>query len=214
MSAADIHPVPPREERQARIARWRRRSRTIQVLRVLLPAAMALITLYLVGLVAWRSLAEQPRADRDAQTSIRLVNARFVGRVEDGRGFQLGAKAAIRSERDYQIISLTDPMLVVGAETARPARMSARAGVYNERDKLLRLKGDVRIDDGQGVRFTSQEAVIDTRTGKVVGDDRVAGEAPLGQMTAKSYSVEDKGDRMTFKGGVRARIGGDQGKTQ
>jgi lipopolysaccharide export system protein LptC len=86
--------------------------------------------------------------------------------------------------------------------------MSARIGSYNERDKLLRLRGDVRIVDGKGHHFASQEAIIDTRTGGVVGQSQVQGDGPLGQLNAKSYSVQDKGDRLVFKGGVHARIEG------
>ena len=51
-------------------------------------------------------------------------------------------------------------------------------------------------------------AFMDTRTGKVVGQSQVQGDGPLGQLNAKSYSVEDKGDRLVFRGGVRARVEG------
>ena len=98
-------------------------------------------------------------------------------------------------------------MLTVGDGVAA-SRVLAKIGNYNERDKMLRLRGDVRIDDGKGLRFMSEEAIIDTRTGKVVGQSQVQGDGPLGQLNAKSYSVEDKGDRLVFRGGVRARIEG------
>ncbi len=208
MSVSDAFPVHTPRERQMEIARWRRRSRTIGVLRIALPAAMALITAALVGVVGWRSATERPDATRETRTSIRLVNARFVGRVEDGRGFMLGARAAVRDEDVYQKVSLSEPILTIGAETAAPARVTARTGIYDERDRLLHLFGDVRIDDGAGNRVASDTSVIDTSTGKVVGDAGVLGDGPLGQVTAKSYSVEDKGDRMILRGGVRARIGG------
>ena len=67
----------------------------------------------------------------------------------------------------------------------------------------------VAVDsEAKGLRFLSQEAIVDTRTGKVVGQSQVQGEGPLGQLNAKSYSVEDKGDRLVFRGGVRARVEG------
>lgn len=208
MSVSDAFPVHTPRERQAEIARWRRRSRNIAILRIVLPALMALITVTLVAVVGWRSATQQSDAGREARTSIRLVNARFVGRVEDGRGFVLGARAAVRDEDDYQKVSLSEPILTIGGETVAPARVMARTGIYNERDRLLHLFGDVRIDDGMGNRVASDTSIIDTRTAKVVGDAGVLGDGPLGQVTAKSYSVEDKGDRMVLRGGVRARIGG------
>ena len=207
MPDAAAFPTEALPDRGAEITRWRRRSRLIRTLRLLLPAIMLAIVGLLALQVVWKGLAEQPAAQREARTAIRLLNARFVGRVEDGRGFMLGAKQAIRSEDDYQSVSLIEPMLTVGDGVAA-SRVLAKIGNYNERDKMLRLRGDVRIDDGKGLRFMSEEAIIDTRTGKVVGQSQVQGDGPLGQLNAKSYSVEDKGDRLVFRGGVRARVEG------
>ena len=193
-------------DRQEAVLRWKRRSHLIRTLRIALPAAMALVLAGLTGAVIWRNATEAPVA-REGQTVIRLVNAQFVGRVKDGRGFMIGARQAIRDEKDYQSVALIEPAMVVG-EGPGSSRVSARAGNFNERDKLLRLRGDVRIDDGKGLTFSSQEAIIDTRTGEVVGQRQVQGDGPLGQLSAKSYSVEDKGDRLVFKGGVRARVEG------
>ena len=207
MPDAAAFPVSSALDRRAEGLRWKRRSRLIRTLRVLLPAIMLAVVGLLAAQVVWKSVSEQPAAQREARTAIRLVNARFVGRVEDGRGFMIGAKQAIRSEDDYQSVSLIEPMLTVGDGVAA-SRVLAKIGNYNERDKMLRLRGDVRIDDGKGLRFMSEEAIIDTRTGKVVGQSQVQGDGPLGQLNAKSYSVEDKGDRLVFRGGVRARIEG------
>jgi len=205
---AAAYPVPTMSDRRAEIARWRRRSRLIRTLRIVLPIVIGLIAAALVGEVVWRNITALPTSQKEARTAIRLVNARLVGRVKDGRGFVIGAKQAIRDEHDYQSISLMEPILVIGEGMANEAQMSARIGSYNERDKLLRLRGDVRIVDGKGHSFASQEAIIDMRTGNVVGQSQVQGDGPLGQLNAKSYSVQDKGDRLVFKGGVHARIEG------
>ncbi len=209
MPDAVAFPEQAAPDRRAEIARWRRRSRLVRTLRVLLPALMLAIVASLTGQVIWRNVAEQPAVQRESRAAIRLVNARFAGRVQDGRGFMLGARQALRHDDDYQQVSLVDPFLTVGEDgAAGTSRVTARIGNYNERDRMLRLRGDVRIDDGAGNRFASQEAIIDTRTGKVVGQSQVQGDGPLGQLNAKSYSVEDRGDRLIFRGGVRARVEG------
>lgn len=194
-------------QRRAELTRWRRRSRLVRTMRIVLPVVMAAILATLAGLVVWRSLYEQAAPQREAQTAIRLVNARFVGQVKDGRSFMIGASQALRDETDYQSVSLMEPALVIG-EGEGSSRVTARIGNYSESDRLLRLRGDVRIDNGKGLRFASQEAVIDTRTGEVVGQSQVQGDGPLGQLNANSYSVEDKGDRLVLRGGVHARIQG------
>ena len=208
MPHAAAFDIPSASDRRAEITRWRRRSRTIRTLRILLPAIIAVIVLALIGEVVWRNIVELPTPQKEARTAIRLVNARLVGKVKDGRGFEIGARQALRDENDYQSISLMEPILVIGEGMPNESRMTARIGAYNERDKLLRLRGGVRIVDGKGHSFASQEAIIDTRTGEVVGQSQVQGAGPLGQLNAKSYSVQDKGDRLVFKGGVHARIEG------
>ena len=37
-------------------------------------------------------------------------------------------------------------------------------------DRVLRLTGQVRIEDGAGYRFATEQAVVDTRAGTVTGD--------------------------------------------
>ena len=64
----------------------------------------------------------------------------------------------------------------------------------------------VRLDDGTGYRFASEESFVDTRTGDVTGETLMNGEGPSGQVQSQAYSVYDKGDRIVFRGGVRARF--------
>jgi len=135
-----------------------------------------------------------------------MVGARFQGRVEDGRSFLIGAREAARDARDPHRVSLTEPILVVGAETATPRRLMARTGVYDEQTRMLRLTGEVRIDDGLGNRVASEDTTIDTRTGVAVGQQGIVGDGPAGQVSAGSYGVSEKGDRVEFRGGVRTRI--------
>jgi lipopolysaccharide export system protein LptC len=63
------------------------------------------------------------------------------------------------------------------------------------------------------VRLTSPQAALDTaaslydtKTGELVGSGSIQGSGSLGEINAKSYGVYDKGERMIFSGGVRARI--------
>jgi lipopolysaccharide export system protein LptC len=135
-----------------------------------------------------------------------MVNPRFQGRDEQGRSFMIAAREARRDDRDLTKIVLDHPNVALAPETATPSRVSAASGVYTERDRILRLDGAVRIEDGDGYRFASDGAIVDTKAGTVVGSGSMIGDGPSGQMTAQSYEVQDRGDRMIFKGGVRAVI--------
>ncbi len=199
------HPADTPVDRDAAFARWERRLRLITRLRRALPAVMALIALGLVGLVIL-SAVRAPKLVKNDDPIIRMVGARFQGRVEDGRSFLIGAQEAARDEREPHRVSLVEPIMVVGAETATPRRLMARMGVYDERTQLLQLTGDVRIDDGLGNRIASNDITIDTRTGQAVGQKGIEGDGPVGQVSADSYTVKDKGDRIEFRGRVRTRV--------
>ncbi len=152
--------------------RWRRRSRLIRPLRVVLPAAIALILAGLVGSVAWSHLQWPSRAQAaEADEPIRLINPRFVGRDDKGRAFVLTAESAMRDEHDYQRVMLEKPALVLdekrpgpGAHQRRRRRLSTsrppEAGTSNGGVKMadaqerLRHRGlAVRHQDRRAGRF-------------------------------------------------------------
>jgi lipopolysaccharide export system protein LptC len=194
---------------RADLLRWRRRSRLIGALRKVLPGAIALLILSLVGQVLWTSLTAKKSEARETPVAIRMLNPRFFGRDDQGRSFMIGARQASRDDRNLQRVTLDQPTVALGLDTPTPSRVSALSGVYTEGDRMLRLTGQVRIEDGAGYRFATEQALVDTRAGTVTGDMAMIGEGPVGAVTSKSYSVFDKGDRMVFKGGVSARINRD-----
>lgn len=211
MSAADMHsPVeqqaPAQEPRIADFKRWQRHSRSIRLMRRVLPAVMAVIVLALLGAVALSGILGSTGKLREALGSIHMVNPRFQGRDSKGRAFILQAKEASRDEHDQQQVNLVEPFVSLAYDTPTPTRLMAKTGVYREGDRMLRLYGDVRLDDGSGYRFASQEALVDTKKGELVSKSGLNADGPMGQVKAGSVAVEDKGKRAIFKGGVRARL--------
>jgi lipopolysaccharide export system protein LptC len=186
----------------------RRRSRMVRTLRWALPAAAGALVLTLgVQMVMSAAARRSPHQDQPA-TVLQMTNPRFIGRDERGRPFRILAKTATRNERDASQIILEQPDVSVG-EGAEVSRALAQSGVYSEKDRILNLSGDVRLDDGKGNRFTSSTAVVDTRAGSVKGGGPVTGEGPKGDLSAREYDVQDKGDKVTFRGRVRTRINRD-----
>lgn len=195
------------DRRRAALVQWKRRSRLIHVLRRALPAAMIVITLALVAAVAVTAfLAGRPEPDAPGQ-GVRLVNPRFYGRDDRGQAFVLAAREAVRDPRREQVITLTAPDVRLNSEGARATRVRAARGVYREDQNVLRLEGDVRLDDQTGgYSFRTEEAVIDTRTNVVRGAKPLTGTGPTGAIAADSYAIYDQGARTRFSGRVRARL--------
>ena len=197
--------APTGPPRQDSVAKWRRRSRTIHLLRIALPVAIGLIFAGLAGSVIYSAVQSQPSPAQDASQPIRLTNPRFVGRDDKGRAFVLTAQSATRDTQDYQKVFLDKPALVLDQDGPDPQHMTSKTGIYHEADRKLELMGGVHF---AGVRaaFDTAASLFDTRTGELVGSGPIQGSGSLGEISAKSYGVYDKGDRMVFKGGVRTRL--------
>jgi lipopolysaccharide export system protein LptC len=191
--------------RVASIRRWKRRSRLIRALRIILPA-LILLTLGALGVsVAYNTLARQPVTPASSGDPIRLVNPRFVGRDEKGRAFVLTAVSATRDLHDYQRVILDRPALILDEEGPDPLRITGGRGVYHEGNRKLEVSGGVHLS-GAKAAFETAASLFDTKTGELVGSGPIQGSGSLGEITAKSYGVYDKGDRMVFKGGVHTRL--------
>lgn len=203
MAAADIATSAIRAH-HVTAARWRKRSRLIRTLRIALPAAIALIFAAMAAIVVYRTLASG-HAAADVDAPIRLVNARFVGRDNDGRGFVITAITAVRDEDDYQRVLLDHPALVLDEDGERPTKITAKSGVYHEGTRKLQLSGGVKLVSADQT-FDTATSLFNTATGELSGSGPIQGLGSLGEINAKSYAVYDKGERMIFKGGVHARI--------
>ena len=193
------------EPRRVDFERWRRRSRLIRTLRIVLPGTIAVIFMGLVGSVAWSTFNAQPKSARGGDEPIRLVKPRFVGRDDKGRAFVLTAESAVRDRLDYQRVLLKTPSLLLDEGGPDELRINGADGVFHEQNGKLELSGGVKLADTKNA-FSTAASLFDTKTGEVIGSAPIQGAGGLGEINAKSYGVYDKGERMVFKGGVRARI--------
>ena len=191
--------------RERGIERWRRRSRIIRVLRVLGPTLIGLILLGLAGSIAYNAMKPSVEPVQEANQPIRLLNPRFVGRDERGRAFVITAASATRDPQEYAKVYLERPALVLDEQGPDPSRIIASKGIFHENTGRLEVSGGVRLAMSQAT-FETAESQFDTKSGELVGSGPVHGSGPLGEIDAKSYSVTDRGDHMTFQGRVHSRF--------
>jgi lipopolysaccharide export system protein LptC len=204
MTAAPSLTLPPEPVRRRDFDRWRRRSRLVKAFRIILPVLIGLIFAALAGAIVHHTITTEQSAEA-ADGAIRLVNPRFVGRDARGRAFVVTARSAVRDQRDFQKVYLDRPALVIDEAGENPTRLVSRTGVYHEGTRKLQLNGGVRLTSPH-TALDTMASLYDTKTGELVGSGPIQGSGSLGELNAKSYGVYDKGDRMIFSGGVRARI--------
>ena len=191
--------------RRVSIQRWRRRSRLIHGLRLLLPAVMGVILLGLGGSVAYNMLTAQRLPQGNANDPIRLVRPHFVGRNARGQPFVLTSVTATRDTHDYNKVYLDNTVMLLYFDGPDPTHVTGGAGVFHEDTSKLELSKGVRLSGARGA-FDTATSLYDLKSGELGGSDAVQGAGTLGQIQAKSYGVYDKGEHMIFTGDVHTRL--------
>jgi lipopolysaccharide export system protein LptC len=204
MTASDMA-LPTGSSRRTSIQRWRRRSRAIAMLRIVLPSLIGLILAGLAASVAYNSLSNQHAPPGSASDPIRLVNPHFIGRDTRGRPFVLSSVTATRDPNDYNRVYLDKPNLILDEDGADPLRIVGGHGIFHEDTGKLEVSGGVRLSGARGA-FDTAQSVYDIKSGILEGSGPVQGLGSLGEIQARSYGVYDKGARMVFSGGVHTRL--------
>ena len=210
-AAAPVTPFPNPSalllRRQQRMEKWRRRSRLIHILRRALPAAIVAILLLLVGWIGVRGILVR-FADLHAAAGglIHMTNAHFYGRDGDHKPYVLGANEASRDDFDPHRIWLTAPILALDSGAPTERHISADHGVYRDDTHILLLHGRVSLRDPSGDNLMTEQAIVDTAHGSIIGQGEVHGAGPTGTISAQTFAVYDQGQRVVFRGEVHSVI--------
>ncbi len=192
---------------------WRRRSRLIHFLRKALPVCIGLVTLSLVGWVGVQSLMANLPNLKSRGASVRMTNPRFYGQDDKGRSFVMGGREARRDSRGQGRVIIEAPVLRLSTGPNKTMDVSSRTGVYDQGTKLADLRQQVHlVDTGSGFVFDTEQALVDSQAGTVVGNSPVKGHGPLGETSASSYSIQDHGAKVLFDGNVHSHIVQSGGK--
>jgi lipopolysaccharide export system protein LptC len=177
----------------------------VRALRRGLPAAAGALILACIAQATFRDLTDPPLASGPVATSL-MLKPSFSGSNRDGGGYVISGAEARREDKVDGLILIDKPLLKLRNARNKLTQMTSKTGVYNEKTAKLLLKGDVRVNDGAGTSFSAEQAVVDTHTGAVSGQQGVQAQNASGKLQSRDYTVLDNGDRMILKGGVHGRI--------
>lgn len=184
-----------------------RERRLIQVARLRkgLPIAAGVLAIVCATQIIYRNMSAGP-APAPAAAEPKMLNPSFAGSSRDGRSYVLTGSEGMRDPKTETQIMIEKPIITLTSKTQQITKMTAKTGVYDELAHSLFLKGDVRVDNGSGSKFSSETALVDTRTGQVSGQSGLTAQSSAGQIQSGSYTASDEGERVIFKGGVRGRL--------
>lgn len=193
---------------------WKKRSRRINVLRLLFPGLIIALVVVIFGWMVVQSVINSMNVYNADGDEIRMTNPLYTDRGDKGNRYELRGVEAVRRGRNSPIVNLTAPRLEIRNESNRQSRIEAAAGIYNDEKKTFDIEKDVLLRSGQDVQLRTQQASVNLQSAIVTGNGPVEATWQGGQISAQGFRIEDNGNRLIFSGkGERQVTGTLSGET-
>jgi len=185
-----------------------RHSHLVRVLRIAIPVGVV-VGLAALTLVTWlnpmRVLAKLPVDVNDmvvSGTKITMEQPRLSGYTRDSRAYEFSAHAAAQDLTKPDLVELQKIHAKVEMQDKSNIEMSAKNGVYDTKNEVLKLAEDVVLSSSTGYQGRLSEAVVNVRKSTVVSEKPVEVLLLNGKLNANRLEVVDSGDLVRFDGGV------------
>jgi len=169
-----------------------------------------LLALVLTGaLAAWLGLVDSGEDIRleikdvaiKSEGDVELTGARYRGRTESGKQFEIIAKSAIEAANAPGIINLEDPDAKIFSGDGGVLKITSLAGTYMQSAGKVDLQGDVVVDDStRQLIMRTQSLQADFSNGNMESATAVEVTGRDGHVVAEGMNVIDNGERIIFRG--------------
>ena len=197
----------------ARFAIAARHSRLVRVLRIAVPAIVALA---MAGVVAisifnpFRALMKQLPLDVDnlvvSGSKITMESPHLSGFSPDQRPYELWAKTATQDLTDPDHLELKTLRAKILQEDRSTVTLDARTGLFDTKTQLLDLRKDIFLQSSTGYEARLSQALLDIGKGTVTSDEPVDVKLLNGTLTADRLRIFDKGELVRFEGNVKMNL--------
>ena len=174
--------------------------------------ALLLIAAGLVTLVVvWPQFGDRDEGFRlglstitaEATDDQEMLNAVFIGTDRWDRPFTVTAEAAMQSQKNEDLIELELPKADITLQDESWIAVTANAGIFHKKTRILDLKGGVVMFHDMGYEFRTPRASIDMGNRSARGDSPVQGHGPFGRISAAGFRLFENGERIIFTGKAR-----------
>ena len=193
----------------ARFAIAARHSRMVRVLRIAVPAVVALA---MAGVVAisifnpFRALMKQLPIDMDnlvvSGSKITMESPHMSGFTPDQRPYEVWAKTATQDLTDPDRVELKTLRAKVLQEDRSTVTLEARTGLFDTKAQLLDLRKDIFLQSSTGYEARLSQALLDIGKGTVTSEEPVDVKLLNGTLTADKLRITEKGALVRFEGHV------------
>lgn len=195
---------------EVRFAAAARHSRMVRMLRVAVPAtvAMAMAVILYIAIFNPFKIAEIVKLPVDMSnlvvsgTKITMETPHLAGFSPDQRPYELWAKAAIQDLANPDQVELRTLRAKVMMEDKSTVTMDARTGFFDSKRQMLDLRKDIFLQSSTGYEARLSQAYVDINKGTVTSDEHVDVKLLNGTLTADKLRIIDSGEIVRFEGNV------------
>ena len=194
---------------EARFAAAARHSRMVRILRIAVPAAVALALAGIVGVSIFnpfRMLLPKLPVDMGnlvvSGTKITMESPHLAGFSTDQRPYELWAKAAVQDLTDPDHVELKTLRAKVLMEDRSTVTLDALTGLFDSKQQLLDLRKDIFLQSSTGYEAKLSQAYVDINKGTVTSDEHVDVKLLNGTLTADKLRILNSGEVVRFEGNV------------
>lgn len=129
-----------------------------------------------------------------------LLKPRFEAVDTDTQPYTITADEARQDAKDPDLINLTKPIADITLKDGSWLALEANTGLFRQNAQQIELTGDVRLFQDQGYEMRTDHAKIDLKTQQVEVKQDVAGQGPLGQLSAARMHGDGRAGVLVFYG--------------
>lgn len=195
---------------EARFAAAARHSRLVRILRVAVPAAVAVSMAVIVAISVFNPFRMIAGVKLPADignlvvsgTKITMETPHLAGFSTDQRPYEMWAKTATQDLTDPDHVELGQLRAKVAMEDKSTVTMDARTGYYDSKTQMLDLRKDIFLQSSTGYEAKLSQAYVDINKGAVSSDEHVDVKLLNGTLTADKLRIINSGEVVRFEGNV------------
>lgn len=198
---------------EARFAAAARHSKMVRLLRIAVPAVVALALLIIIGISIFNPFRLLlPKLPLDignlvvSGSKITMESPHLSGYSPDKRPYEVWARTATQDLNDPDHVTLGDLRAKVLMEDRTTVTMEAKSGLFDSKQQQLDLRKDIFLQSSSGYEARLSQALIDMGKGTVTSKEHVDVKLLNGTLTADGLSILDGGEVVRFEGHVAMNL--------
>ena len=193
---------------EARFAIAARHSRMVRILRVAVPAAVALSMAAIVAISTFLNPFKIPISQLDmgmpsiSGTKVTMETPHLAGYTQDQRPYELWAKTATQDLTQPDKVELGTLRAKVLMEDRTTLTLDAKTGIFDNKQQTLDLYKDIFLQTQSGYEARLSQAFVDIGKGIVTSEEHVDVTLTNGTLTSDRLRITGGGEVVRFEGNV------------